>query len=136
MNKLSVRAICRVIFVVGSIGLYSSLHAQSPAVEALLAEYQGAGQGIEFDPQAGRSAWFREQDQRSCTSCHGEDLNAIGRHQKTGKVIEPMAPSINPQRLTDIKHMKKWLLRNCKWTYGRECTPQEKGDFLVWLSAQ
>ncbi len=25
---------------------------------------------------------------------------------------------------------------NCKWTLDRECTAQEKGDFLTWLSQQ
>lgn len=47
-----------------------------------------------------------------------------------------MAPSVNPMRLTDIDDMKKWLLRNCKSTLGRECTAQEKGNVLTWLREQ
>ena len=47
-----------------------------------------------------------------------------------------MARSVNPERLTEVKKLNKWFLRNCKWTYGRECTAQEKGDILVWLSDQ
>ena len=54
----------------------------------------------------------------------------------TGKAIEPLAPSANPKRLTDPEHIEKWFLRNCKWTLGRECTPQEKGDFLVMIRAK
>ena len=73
---------------------------------------------------------------RSCQSCHGKDLKASGEHIKTGKVIDPLAPSINKERLTDIKFINKWFKRNCKWTLGRECTPQEKGDFLEYLKTQ
>ncbi|MCW8907187.1 MAG: DUF1924 domain-containing protein, partial [Sedimenticola sp.] len=50
-----------------------------------------------------------------------------------GKAIEPMAPTVNPKRLTEVKQIKKWFVRNCKWTLGRECTAQEKGDFLAYL---
>lgn len=90
-----------------------------------------------FSAAAGYRAWYREASNgRSCTSCHGESLAVPGRHQKTGKPIEPMARSINPERLTEQKKIAKWFLRNCKWTYGRECTAQEKGDILVWLSGQ
>ncbi|MEQ8861498.1 MAG: DUF1924 domain-containing protein [Pseudomonadales bacterium] len=90
-----------------------------------------------FTVPAGHRTWYRrEPNGRSCTSCHGETLDVPGRHEKTGKRIEPMARSVNPERLTERREMDKWFLRNCKWTYGRECTAQEKGDILVWLSGQ
>lgn len=90
-----------------------------------------------FSADAGYRAWYRiEVNGRSCTSCHGESLTVPGRHEKTGKLIEPMAPSVNPARLTERRKIDKWFLRNCKWTFGRECTAQEKGDMLVWLSGQ
>ena len=89
-----------------------------------------------FSAEAGSATWFAAHGDRSCTSCHTESLTSSGRHQKTGKLIEPMAPSVNPQRLTERKKINKWFLRNCKWTYGRECTAQEKGDILLWLSDQ
>ncbi len=60
----------------------------------------------------------------------------MGKHNRTGKMIKPISPTVNPERLTDIKKIKKWLLRNCKWTFGRECTTQEKGNILLWLSQQ
>lgn len=89
-----------------------------------------------FTAQAGRAVWFRTQNDRSCTSCHTEVVTGSGRHERTGKLIEPMAPSVNPERLTQRKKIDKWFLRNCKWTFRRECTAQEKGDVLVWLMAQ
>jgi hypothetical protein len=57
----------------------------------------------------------------------------VGKHAKTGKAIEPMAPSVNPKRLSDEKQIRKWFSRNCKWTLGRECTAQEQGDVLLYL---
>ena len=110
------------------------------AVKVLLQEYAlllpARDRQGQFDPLEGEKNWYDDHAGRSCTSCHGNSLQTPGRHEKTGKVIEPMSPSTNAQRLTDTKKIKKWLLRNCKWTYGRVCTPQEKGDFLSWLSTQ
>ncbi len=54
---------------------------------------------------------------------------------KTGKVIKPMAASKNPERFQDSKKVEKWFLRNCKWTFGRQCTVQEKIDTLSWLNS-
>lgn len=143
MNKVAGIVSARLVVTLLLLPMSISVGAQTPAVQILLTEYEASiavqGQqsaGVLFDAQAGQANWYREQEGRSCTSCHGEDLSVSGRHQKTGKVIEPMARSINPQRLTDVKHIRKWLLRNCKWTYGRKCSAQEKGDFLLWLSTQ
>jgi hypothetical protein len=47
-----------------------------------------------------------------------------------------MALSVNPARLTDAKTVEKWFRRNCRWTLGRECTPQEKGDFIQFITSQ
>ena len=116
-----------------------SLHTHAGAVSELHASYQTQGAGP-FSAEAGEVLWKRSftdaksGKQRSCETCHGTDLGQTGKHTKTGKVIEPMAPSVNPERLIKAKKIRKWLLRNCKWTLGRECTAQEKGDLLVFLS--
>lgn len=107
----------------------------SEAVTTMLQEL-GAEAAEPFSAESGRARWFEDHDGRSCTSCHSESLRVRGRHQKTGKLIEPMAPSVNPERLTKRRKINKWFLRNCKWTLGRECTAQEKGDFLLWLVEQ
>ncbi|MGB5833069.1 MAG: DUF1924 domain-containing protein [Thiohalocapsa sp.] len=88
------------------------------------------------------AAWTKEYPRadgssaRSCATCHTADLTKTGRHAKTGKPIEPLAPSVNPTRLTDPKKVEKWLLRNCRWTLGRECTGAEKTDFLSYIKSQ
>ncbi|MDF1763981.1 MAG: DUF1924 domain-containing protein [Oleibacter sp.] len=97
---------------------------------------QGAGP---FSAEASERLWSstssnQEQSGRSCTQCHGKDPAQPGKHIKTGKVIEPMAVRSNPQRFSDAKFSEKWFLRNCKWTLGRECSAQEKGDVITWLN--
>ena len=62
------------------------------------------------------------------------NLTATGKHVRTGKPIKPMSPTVNPERLTSSKDIEKWFLRNCKWTLGRECSPQEKADLLLYIS--
>ena len=94
------------------------------------------------DAAAGAAGWTKEYPQadgsnaRSCATCHRSNLTQPGKHAKTGKVIEPMAPSVNPQRLTDQKKVEKWLLRNCTWTLGRECSAAEKADFIAYIKTQ
>ena len=100
--------------------------------------YSQAG-GRDFDASRGKQLWLKERageggEAISCATCHGTDLRKPGRQQKTGKLIEPMAPSANKQRYADIEKVEKWFLRNCKQVLGRECTAQEKGDVLRYLS--
>jgi hypothetical protein len=91
---------------------------------------------------AGAAGWIKEYPQtdgspaRSCFTCHGRDMTKPGRHAVTNKVIEPLAPSVNPQRLADQAKVEKWLLRNCRWTLGRECTAEEKADFVSYIQTQ
>ena len=98
-----------------------------------LYQQQGASAG---DPDRGEQLWRLKQGERSCTSCHGDSPAQAGKHQKTGKAIQPMAVSVNPLRYGDQKKIKKWFLRNCKWTFARECRAQEKSDILSWLIQQ
>ncbi|HXH73148.1 MAG TPA: DUF1924 domain-containing protein [Mariprofundaceae bacterium] len=110
--------------------------AAGDAVSGLLAGYKAEGAG-NFSAERGKTMWNEQHAQAdgkvSCASCHGADLTKAGEHMKTGKLIEPMAPSVNPERLTDPAKVEKWFLRNCKSTLGCECTAQEKGDFLAYI---
>jgi hypothetical protein len=94
-------------------------------------------QGID-QAEAGRGEelWNASINDRACTSCHGAKPANVGKHVKTGKSIEPMALSVNPGRYQSAKKIEKWFLRNCKWTFGRECSLQEKADILSWLAQQ
>jgi len=115
--------------------------AHAGAYEDMLAAYEAQGAGP-FDAARGEAMWTEVHvdaatgQERKCSTCHTADLSAKGKHKKTGKVIEPLAPSVNPDRLTETKKIKKWFKRNCKWTLGRLCTPQEKGDFLLFIKSK
>lgn len=69
----------------------------------------------------------------SCSTCHTRNPTAPGKHAKTNKVIQPMAPAANAERFTDQAKVDKWFKRNCNDVLDRVCTPQEKGDVLTYL---
>jgi Domain of unknown function (DUF1924) len=113
--------------------------ADSETVNSLLQDYATQG-AISPDYKQGEQLWQKTYDydgefaERSCVSCHTKDLTAAGKHVKTRKVIKPISPSINTERFTDSKKVEKWFKRNCLWTMDRECTAQEKANFLVYLN--
>lgn len=128
MNRmLSILALAAVVATGG---------ARADAVDERLTHYESLGAGP-FDAAAGAALWRAEHrvkdEPRQCADCHGSDLSTVGRHRRTGKAIEPMAASVNPDRFVDARKIEKWFLRNCKWTLGRPCSAQEKGDLLTWL---
>ena len=71
----------------------------------------------------------------SCASCHGAPPVVQGKHASTGKLIEPLAPAINPARFTDTAKVNKWFTRNCKDVLSRECSAAEKADVLAYLTS-
>ncbi len=115
--------------------------AQADAVTDLLKQYEGQGAAA-FNAATAEAMWTkpftdsRTGEPRRCSTCHTEDLRRMGKHATTGKAIDPLAPSANPKRLTEAEKIEKWLSRNCKWVLSRECSPQEKGDFLVMIRAK
>jgi formate-dependent nitrite reductase cytochrome c552 subunit len=114
-------------------------YAENAVVKELQFDYQTKGAGP-FTADAGKTMWTRitarEGKQRSCATCHNSDLKSVGKQANTGKPIKPLAPSANAERLTRKAEVEKWFNRNCKWTLGRACTPQEKGDFLAFIVTQ
>jgi uncharacterized protein DUF1924 len=108
-------------------------------LEPMIDIYQQQG-GTSFSVEKGKELWEQKithkksPTSRSCASCHGSDLTTSGKHIKTSKVIKPISPTTSPSRFNDQAKIEKWFFRNCKWTWGRECSPQEKGDILRYLS--
>jgi cytochrome b len=123
------------------LGLPSRAGAASPVASELLREYeaqarrQRAGFGA-FSADEGRKLYFaefvRDGQKASCSSCHTANPRAQGL-TPAGKVVEPLAPATNPERLTDRGDVEKWFKRNCKQVLGRECTAEEKGHFITFL---
>lgn len=127
------------LMIVGALALSGTAHA-TPATDALLAKYKAEGV-TKIDAAKGKADWTKsgkgeDGEAISCSSCHGTDFSKAGKHHKTHKVIEPMSPRANAERFTDEKKIEKWFKRNCNDAWGRECTAQEKADFLTFLLAQ
>ena len=94
------------------------------------ADFQG------FDAERGKVFFNNTHgNDWSCASCHTSNPADAGKHAKTDKVIDPLAPSANAERFTDIKKVEKWFKRNCGDVLDRECTSLEKGDVLTYLMA-
>lgn len=126
------------IAVYGVMYLFSANIYAATAADTMFDDYRKQG-ATQFDAKAGQQLWNKKfsnnkkNQSRSCASCHNSNLTTTGKHARTGKLIEPMAPSVNNKRLMDVKQMRKWFKRNCKWTLGRECSAQEQGDVLMYL---
>ena len=102
-----------------------SIKSEAQAADA---NFQGfsAVRGEKFFRQKHGSEW-------SCSSCHTDNPAATGRHDKTGKTIQPLAPAANAERFTSPRKVAKWFKRNCNDVVDRACTPQEQGDVLSYL---
>ena len=87
----------------------------------------------DFSVAAGQKLYTTKGTDLSCSSCHTDSPKTAGKHVKTNKVIEPLAPSANPKRFTDAANVEKWFKRNCSDALGRACTTQEKGDFMAYV---
>lgn len=135
-------AVCLFVVVTPGLGLAAGFNAEMTKFVQLLetqAKKQESG-FKKFDPERGRKLFFdtHPNDKSgtiSCATCHTSDLKKSGK-TLVGKAIEPLAPSANKNRLTNVKETEKWLLRNFKQVYGREGTAREKGDVLMFINAQ
>ena len=88
----------------------------------------------DFSAEAGKKLYTTQgPNQLSCASCHGDSPKNVGKHAKTNKAIDPLAPSVNAQRFTDAAKVEKWFKRNCNDALARACTTQEKGDFMAYV---
>ncbi|MBK1663438.1 hypothetical protein CKO38_01540 [Rhodospirillum rubrum] len=109
------------------------------AVLAVLAERARAADGAfaGFDGRRGealyRALQTNDPEMTSCAACHGADPRAAGRHVKSGRAIDPVAVSANPERFDDIAKVDKRFTRDCKAVLGRACTALEQGDYARFL---
>lgn len=110
--------------------------AQDTSPQTLIDQYS-AEAGAAASPVNGQALFMAthsggKPDTPSCTTCHSKDPTKGGR-ARTGKPIDPLAPTANPERFTDTKFVEKWFGRNCNSVLGRDCSAQEKADFIAWL---
>src|SRR5512139_2831976 len=117
-------------------GLAQAAHAETPnEILASIRQEAASTPGFQGFSAARGERLFnsRHGNDWSCSSCHTENPAATGKHAKTGKAIEPLAPAANAERFTNPKKVEKWFKRNCNDVLNRACTAQEKGDALTYL---
>lgn len=122
------------------LGMASAMAGAADSPASLMAQYaKQAGVPVSaLSAPRGAALYRTEHPGRdgqavSCAGCHTANPSQAGR-TRVGKRIEPLAPTANPQRFTDAAKVEKWFRRNCQDVLQRECSAQEKGDFITWLS--
>jgi hypothetical protein len=132
----------RKIIAFASVALYFSAALSFAANSERVAIINGFGgeAGTPLSADSGKSLFEAKvgsgkPETPSCTTCHSASPLNAGQ-TRAGKPIEPMAVSKTPDRFTDLEKVTKWFRRNCNSVLGRECTPQEKGDFLTFMTNQ
>jgi hypothetical protein len=124
------------------IGLFFSINAFAATPQELLKQYEVLAK-LENPSFSGFSAdrgasFFRAEHihsdgkKVSCSTCHTSDPRNKGK-TRANKVIEPMATIVNPLRFTDEVKVEKWFGRNCNDVLERNCSAQEKGDYILYL---
>lgn len=112
--------------------------AETPQ-QAILKSYITAAGG-KADSQRGKALFLSnfttgKAETPSCTTCHTNNP-LQGGMTRAGKPIEPMALSRNSERYNDGEKIEKWFGRNCNSVIGRDCTAQEKADFLSYMMSE
>lgn len=111
----------------------ASAHAADTSAARQLERF-GTASGAPGDAERGRLFFTsRHGGEWSCASCHRDAPLTAGKHAKTGKTIDPIAPVANAAAFTDTARVDKWFRRNCKDVLGRECSAGEKADVLAYL---
>ena len=128
------------LLLIGLANLALSNSSLAGPREDLLAQYASATKVSQFSTGRGQELHTRafaggKAETPACTSCHGKDTRGAGQ-TLTGKPIKAMAASVTATRYTDAAKVEKWFKRNCTEVLGRECTTQEKGDWLSYMLSQ
>jgi hypothetical protein len=135
----SSKIVLSLLFAFGSL---SSAHADEVSAQKLADKYAVFAKHVTpsstgLSATDGKSFYEREitvkGKQVACASCHTANPADTGKHIVTGKPIRPLAPSANAKRFTDIEKVEKQFTEHCNDVIGRDCSAQEKGNFITYL---
>lgn len=141
----SIKLIAGAFAIVASLGTAAT--AQAADLNSIIAGYSANpnpanGKAIYEADFTGRQGPKGKAETPKCRSCHGNTPQQGGQ-TRTGKPIGPMAvsagyrdPDTGLPRFVDNRKREKWFMRNCMGVIGRECTNQEKADFLSYMATQ
>ena len=133
-----------IVIAISLLSTFAAIAAVGAAQQAVIDHYTAAAKASDsgfkgFSADRGRAFFLAKHDANadtpSCSTCHTADPKQTGQ-TRVGKAIDPMAVSVNPQRFTDLDKVELWFRRNCNTVLGRECTAQEKGDYVTFLANQ
>ena len=101
------------------------------------AHVQGIDPSYKLTAEAGRAFYLkkytRKAKEESCSTCHTDSPANKGKHSDTGKAIQPLSPVVNNKRFSNLQHVEKNFTKHCQDIIGRDCTPQEKGNYITYL---
>lgn len=69
----------------------------------------------------------------SCNSCHADNPGKMGKDTSTKKAIPALAPAVNAKRFVSLDKVEKNFEKHCMAVIGRDCTAEEKGNFIAYL---
>jgi len=118
--------------------LFLSVTARADTPLQILDRLQ-AEAGTVASPERGKQLYhgkFAGGKVESCAACHTPNPKDAGRHARTSKAIDPLAPSANREGFSDAEKVEKWFRRNSTEVLSRFCSAQEKADFTAYLLAQ
>lgn len=136
MKKLA----CALFFALGALSL--SVQADVDTAKAFAKKYAVIAKTINpdfkgFYPDMGRNFFTRKitikGKEVSCSSCHTDNPANPGKHIATGKPILPLSPVVEKKRFTDLDKIEKNFTSHCNDILGRDCTAQEKGNYIAYL---
>ena len=126
-----------------ALGLASfAVQADPASAQKLADKYATIAKNIDpafkgLDAEAGKAFFNRKLTihgkQIACASCHTSNPANTGKHIVTNKPIKPLAPAVNNERFSDIDKVEKNFEKHCLEIIGRDCTAQEKGNYIAYL---
>jgi len=117
-------------------------HADVDSAQKLASKYLGIAKAInpeykDFSVDDGKAFFNREITVKgkpvACASCHTTNPADPGKHIVTGKPIRPLSPVVNAKRFADLDKVEKNFTSHCNDIIGRDCTAQEKANFIAYL---
>jgi cytochrome b len=128
----------KALVLAGTVTAAGAAWAAPAAVQALIDGYAAAG-GANFSADAGKALFQGQPYRRQCRHAvvhhvpHDRSRRKSAtpaRARRSRRWPRPCRPTGSPTR----PRSRKWFGRNCNTVLGRECTAQEKGDILTYLS--
>ncbi len=118
-----------------------SAHADVATAQKLADKYATFAKNINAEYSAsadeGKAFFNREitvkGKQVACASCHTVNPAGEGKHLVTGKPIRPLSPAVNDKRFTSVEKVEKNFTKHCNDIIGRDCTAEEKANFITYL---